>query len=480
MGGRAHGAAGVMLATAAGDALGAGYEGQPPARGAISMIGGGYGGFAPGEWTDDTDMAVCIAEVAATGSTDTSAIGEGFLAWLRGGPADVGIATREVLATAAAGHDLPAAARAYFAEHPRGAAGNGALMRTAPVALAHLGDDAALARHARAVAELTHADPLAGDSCVLWCVAIDRALREGRLDGVHDGLALLPQERRAEWVAAIAEAEQHPPERFGRNGFTVTALQAAYAAIVHTPVPEDRPARHLVDALKRAVRIGHDTDTVAAIAGGLLGARWGASAIPFAWRRRLHGCNPSEPRRPYRAADLVRLAVLTAEHGATPEDAWPRAPRLGGTGDEPYIASLPGDPEVLLGDRASLSRAHDEREVDAVVSLCQVGTAEVHDDLEHHEVWLVDKGAEANPNLDTVLDDAVEALRTLRAEGKRVYLHCAGGRSRTPTVAAAYLAEVSGCSPREAWDMVAERLPSPDAWNTALQAALARRQPRER
>jgi len=76
--------------------------------------------------------------------------------------------------------------------------------------------------------------------------------------------------------------------------------------------------------------------------------------------------------------------------------------------------------------------------------------------------------------------DAVALLRTLRAEGKRVYLHCAGGRSRTPTVAAAYLAEVSGCSPREAWDMVAERLPSPDAWNTTLQAALARRQPRER
>jgi hypothetical protein len=68
------------------------------------------------------------------------------------------------------------------------------------------------------------------------------------------------------------------------NGFVVTALQAAYAAIRQTPVPADDPARHLQDALVAAVRIGHDTDTVAAIAGGLLGARWGASAVPATWR----------------------------------------------------------------------------------------------------------------------------------------------------------------------------------------------------
>lgn len=69
--------------------------------------------------------------------------------------------------------------------------GNGSLMRTAPVALAHLGDDHAIARSAVDVSALTHGDPLAGEACVLWCIGIDRAVREGRLDGVRDGLALL-------------------------------------------------------------------------------------------------------------------------------------------------------------------------------------------------------------------------------------------------------------------------------------------------
>ena len=69
----------------------------------------------------------------------------------------------------------------------------------------------------------------------------------------------------------------------------VGALQAAWSAICHTPVPEAMPWRHLQDSLATAIGIGHDTDTVAAIAGALLGARWGASAVPLQWAGRLHG-----------------------------------------------------------------------------------------------------------------------------------------------------------------------------------------------
>ena len=75
----------------------------------------------------------------------------------------------------------------------------------------------------------------------------------------------------------------------------VAALQAAWSAIVRTPIPADDPAngsfpaQHLRLALEAAVRGGNDTDTVAAIAGSLLGARWGASAIPLAWQRKVHG-----------------------------------------------------------------------------------------------------------------------------------------------------------------------------------------------
>jgi hypothetical protein len=59
--------------------------------------------------------------------------------------------------------------------------------------------------------------------------------------------------------------------------------------VFHTPEPHDDPARHLADALTAAIEIGDDTDTVAAIAGGLLGARWGTSAVRPEWRRILHG-----------------------------------------------------------------------------------------------------------------------------------------------------------------------------------------------
>jgi ADP-ribosyl-[dinitrogen reductase] hydrolase len=453
--------AGTLLGMAAGDALGAGYEFDSSPGGDITMIGGGLGDFAPGEWTDDTAMALCIAEITATGTLDLAAIGDRFLAWKRSNPADIGVSTRRVLERARSGHDLPGAAARYFTEHPDGAAGNGALMRTAPVALAHLGDDDAIAAAARAVAELTHADPLAGDSCVLWCVAIDRAVGQRRLDGVHDGLALLPASRRSYWADALAEAEERPPRSFTRNGFTVTALQAAHAAVVQTPIPERYPAQHLQHALVEAVRIGHDTDTVAAIAGMVLGARWGASAIPFAWRRMLHGW-PG-----LRASDLTRLAILTARRGRSTANGWPTAPQIDSYGDPHFLTPLPGDEGVLLGNLTSLADALDT--VDAVVSLCRVGTDQVPAHVEHHEVWLIDQPDEmANPNLGFVVEDTVEAIRTLRAEGKRVLLHCVAGASRTPTVAAAYLARLAGIPAAEAMRRIAEVIPVYNGHNTAF------------
>jgi ADP-ribosyl-[dinitrogen reductase] hydrolase len=190
--GRQDRIAGTLLAMAAGDALGAGYEFQNSPRSDVDMIGGGLGEFAPGEWTDDTAMALAIAQVTEHGRVDLEEIGDRFLDWYAADPPDVGNLTRAVLSRAGSGAHLVEVASEHFERNPRGAAGNGALMRTAPIALAHLGDDAAIGLAARAVASLTHADPLAGDSCVLWCIAIDRAIRERRLDGVHDGIRLPP------------------------------------------------------------------------------------------------------------------------------------------------------------------------------------------------------------------------------------------------------------------------------------------------
>ncbi|QDH11059.1 ADP-ribosylglycohydrolase family protein [Nocardioides dongxiaopingii] len=324
-------AAGVLLATAAGDALGVPYEfARPPAADELAeMTGGGLGGFAPGEWSDDTAMAVAIAEVAATGADLTTddaldAIALGFLRWYDDGPADIGVQTSAVLGATRRNLGRPggpgggrpaevmaAVAATYAVEHAH-SAGNGALMRTAPVALAHLEDRDRLARAARLVARLTHADPLAGDACVLWSEAIRVAVVEGRI-GVRAGLDLLPADRRAPWSGWLDAALAGPAAGFTPNGYTVTALQAAVAAVAGTP---DADHRHLQDALHAAVRIGDDTDTVAAIAGGLLGARWGARAVPEAWRRAVHGW-------PGRDGDDLLALAARAVRGDRPGNATP-------------------------------------------------------------------------------------------------------------------------------------------------------------
>lgn len=323
-------AAGVLLGQAVGDALGVPYEfgtaTYDPEAGP-ELVGGGLGGYAPGEWSDDTQMAVCVAEIAATGVDLTSdagltAVTNGFLRWYASGPADIGNQTRAVLGAtqdvighAGSGpdgwhrpmHDLMQSASWDHHEKTGRSAGNGALMRTSVVGLVALDDPDRTARSARAVARLTHWDTLAGDSCALWSEAVRLAVVEGVLD-LRAGLEVLggPQ-LRARWAGLIDEAESNEPATFTPNGFTVTALQAAWSAIHHTG---DRSgADHVEAALRAAIGIGDDTDTVAAIAGGLLGARYGMSALPARWTDRLHGWPGLV------ADDLVRLAVLTAQGG---------------------------------------------------------------------------------------------------------------------------------------------------------------------
>ncbi len=169
-------ACGVLLGTAAGDALGAAYEFGPP-RGPdleVAMVGGGSFGWEPGEWTDDTSMAIAIAEVAATGADlrqeeALDAIVGRWYEWSQHAK-DVGVQTRSVLSRAGR-HGISAQrARAESATLHKltgRTAGNGSLMRTAPVALAYLHDEAALVQAARAASELTHYDPEAGDASVL-------------------------------------------------------------------------------------------------------------------------------------------------------------------------------------------------------------------------------------------------------------------------------------------------------------------------
>lgn len=462
---------GVLLGTAAGDALGAPYEFEPP-RGPeldVAMTGGGVWGA--GEWTDDTAMAVAIAEVAATGAdlregAAQDAIVTRWVEWSLVAK-DVGIQTGSVLR--AARRDGISAARARRASeefHRRGnrTAGNGSLMRTAPVALAYLDDEEALVEAARAISELTHFDPDAGDACVLWSTAIRHAVLTAQLD-VRVGLRHLDPDRRRLWEERLEVAESSRPADITHNVWTVAALQAAWSAITTSaPGPEAYPAEHLRLALDAAVRAGYDTDTVAAIAGGLLGAAYGASAVPLEWRELLHGWPDLT------AHDLVGLGSAIARGGKPDNFDFSYY-------DSPIdtVAVHPHDSGVLLGGVGVLRQL--PKDVNAVVSLCRLADDDMRHDVPHVEVRLIDRaGDDENPHLDFVLTEAVAAVERLRAEGRKVLLHCVAAASRTPTVGALYGARLRGISTEQALLDVQTVLPQAYP-NPAFRAALRRLDP---
>lgn len=277
---------GVLLGGACGDALGAGYEtGKPVPDSGATMCGGGYG-FAPGEWTDDT----CGAIAVALGRSVPEDVAKGLLSWFWTRPPDVGITTRQVLSRTKSPGTMYQASRAHgkrqaalpkIEGYDPGVA-NGSLMRTGPVCLPYLGDRRKVALAARQISDLTHFDPegYTGDACTLWSLFIEEAVTTGCVS-FYGGLGFVAQSRQDYWrlvIKGVFAEGSVPP---ARNGGVVGAFKAALWAVSR--------ADSLEDGLQRAVAIGGDTDTVAAIAGSLLGAIYGASAVPAEWRSKLHG-----------------------------------------------------------------------------------------------------------------------------------------------------------------------------------------------
>ncbi|MET3805531.1 ADP-ribosylglycohydrolase [Nakamurella sp. UYEF19] len=454
-------AAGVLLGTAVGDALGAGYEfSYPRADQKIDMIGGGPFGFEPGEWTDDTTMAIGVALVTAEGfhlrtAEGLDKVAANWSAWYASGPKDIGNQTSAVLSR----RDATAEAMASTARILTGLkGGNGSLMRTAPVALAYLDDAKGCAEAALKVSALTHDDQRAGEACQIWCAGIRHAVLHGSFDGVRNYLRATSGEVQDFWGPLFDQAESGSPRDFSKNGWVVHAIQTAWWAIHQTPADD---ATHLQAALEAAVRAGGDTDTTAAIAGGLLGARWGASAIPARWRRVLHGWPGLD------AKALVTLGVRSATRGRSDSSGWPTVPRMDySSGETGNLTTHPHDCGVTVAGADAPYQGH----YDAVVSLCRMGAEQL--DAEHIEFWLVDKGPADNLNLEFVLDDAARTVQALRAEGKTVLLHCVEGASRTPSVAARY-SMLLGEDPQEVRAAMPWARPNRELWTAAVKGGIS-------
>lgn len=138
---------GAVLGLAVGDALGAPLEGAPPPVASVAVAGGlemtGGGWWAPGEWTDDTAMALKLAESISTlGVLATDDLAERYIRWANTGGKGIGRTTRSALVGARNAEDARARARAHY-ETTRLAAGNGTAMRATPIGLvAHDLDEA--------------------------------------------------------------------------------------------------------------------------------------------------------------------------------------------------------------------------------------------------------------------------------------------------------------------------------------------------
>ncbi|MFV9425526.1 ADP-ribosylglycohydrolase family protein [Microbacterium sp. S1037] len=307
-------AVGTVIVSAAGDALGSAYEFGPALPDEVTPeFGVGHFGHGAGEWTDDTSMAIPVLDELAAGRrlTDPAALERIVAAWQGWAQSalDVGAQTRHVLGRIPSPPMMDAirtAARAVHDETGR-SGGNGSLMRTGPVALGYL-DRPDLTAAAAAVAQLTHWEDDNVDACALWCAAIRHGILTGELD-MCGQLDVVPQDRRDRWAALIDEAlvsGRHPRDFRDANGWVVRAFQGALAAVSGAAGP--------LDAIERAVRGGNDTDTVAAIAGSLAGAVWGADALPDSHTTVLHGWPGID------AAELARRARLAV--GASAVSAW--------------------------------------------------------------------------------------------------------------------------------------------------------------
>ncbi|KAK3312078.1 ADP-ribosylation/Crystallin J1 [Apodospora peruviana] len=325
---------GALLGVHAGDSLGATVEfaswetiqKEYPNGGVRDIVGGGPFGWPAGHATDDTDLtrAVLLAyrdvarqcnpsESSNTSPPDVVKLAADYmLDWYAGRnwpdrvpgetPRDVGGATATGLRRYRASGD-PRKAGAG-----EGSAGNGSLMRCIPTAL--FASPSAEPSESWAISAITHDDPLCTISCTAYN-AISRALVDGRtpLEALEagkratksltseDGVSLTwaaPSRKVSAALEAgkvlvrvddlaqngpLAAAGAREALPFKGQGYVTESLTIAVAALL-----DPRP---LEEVLIDVVRIGNDTDTNAAIAGGLLGARDGVNAIPLRWREKL-------------------------------------------------------------------------------------------------------------------------------------------------------------------------------------------------
>jgi ADP-ribosylglycohydrolase len=443
-------AVGALLGLACGDAVGTTLEFRPPGsfEPITDMVGGGPFRLPAGAWTDDTSMALCLAEsLLDTGEMDLADQLRRYVMWWEDGYLssighcfDIGGATSTQLArfrtTGEPVDPLP----------DENAAANGSMMRLAPVPIRWSGDPGEAAERSAASSRSTHPARRPVDAC-----RVLGAMTAALITGTPSEEVLAPDFWR--WgeldpaIEAVARGSwrgKEPPAIRG-TGFCVDALEAAVWAVAG--------AEDFVGAVLRAANLGDDADTTAAIAGQLAGARWGAMGIPESWRGKV----VLAPRIIEMASGLFRAAGGDdgeggegGDDGGATTEKWPHDGFLHAWWVEPgrvLAGEYPGHP--------------DERRAAAKVNLLIdagirtfIDLTTPNDPLEPYadavEAAATARGLEVRhvrfpiPDFDVVADDEYDrVVGLIRAAATRggVYVHCWGGVGRTGTVVGCLLAD---------------------------------------
>lgn len=285
--------AGGLIGLLVGDALGVPYEfhspGEIPPEDRIEFKP--PAGFMrshsvpPGTYSDDGAQALCLlASLLECGRLDPDDFARKLLAWYDDGYCavdnrvfDVGIQTRRAIRALKDG--VPAREAGPSEER---ANGNGSLMRVLPLALWHLGTDAELVADACLQSRVTHGHPRSEACCALYCLWARRTL-DGSADPWADAVSTLRNllEPGSPLLAELEGAIRPDDPPAGRGGgYVVDCLNSARLAA---------GAGDFERVVRAAVRLGDDTDTTAAVAGGIAGLRDGLAAIPRRWAEKLRG-----------------------------------------------------------------------------------------------------------------------------------------------------------------------------------------------
>lgn len=268
-------AVGSLVGLAVGDALGTTIEfrERDTYTAVVDIVGGGPFKLQPGEWTDDTSMALCLADSLLADQFDAAHLLSLFHAWYSSGLYSVKGRCFDIGATTRSG--IASWARKGTTEHnfEEWDSGNGGIMRLAPAAIAFHDNADWAARIAAAQSSTTHASTLCIDSAEFLA---------RYLVNLYNGEDQRPQDsvwRKEVQRIAVTDYTAVSRDDIASSGFVVDTLEAAVWAVANTD--------NFKDAVLLAVNLGEDADTVGAVAGQIAGAKWGLSSIPSEWVERL-------------------------------------------------------------------------------------------------------------------------------------------------------------------------------------------------